>query len=98
MPLPVTNCSQPLVLATASDWVVPGSVMSSAIYDCKQELSSKVELLQPESVGSMVRGSVKEDPIHICSDSDDEFLKCDEESEFDADALFNDTLDVFEPI
>ena len=27
------NTSQPLVLATASDWVVPGSLMRSAIYE-----------------------------------------------------------------
>ena len=32
-PLPVTNCSQPLILATASDWVVPGSVMRESIYN-----------------------------------------------------------------
>ena len=33
----VTNCSQPLVLATASDWIVPGNIINSAINDSIRE-------------------------------------------------------------
>ena len=40
---PHTNCSQPLILATASDWVVPGSVMRESIYG-RQSASSSVQL------------------------------------------------------
>ena len=39
-----TNVFQPLVLATASDWIVPGNLMSSAILGSKKE-ASVVELL-----------------------------------------------------
>ena len=35
-----TNPSQPLILATASDWAVSGSVMSSAIFDNKSGVKS----------------------------------------------------------
>ena len=39
-PQSITNSHQPLVLATASDWVVSGSAMRSAIYDMKKEEKS----------------------------------------------------------
>ena len=41
-PKPVTNVSQPLVLATASDWVIPGNVMASAIQDNMNGVKSKM--------------------------------------------------------
>ena len=37
---PEPNSYQPLVLATASDWIVSGSAMRSAIYDMKKEEKS----------------------------------------------------------
>ena len=54
----VTNCSQPLVLATASDWVMSGSDMRTAIFDVKKEEKtlSSVRVLRPEEIGSVVRG------------------------------------------
>ena len=36
-----TNSAQPLILATASDWVVSGSEVSRAIHDVKKEENSK---------------------------------------------------------
>ena len=39
--------AQPLILATASDWVVPGSLMSSAIYDVKKEERSASSMKIP---------------------------------------------------
>ena len=113
-PLPITNCSQPLILATASDWVMSGSVMREAIYGAKS-VSSSVRLLKPEELGSVVREGMKENPIDICDMSDDECLKSEKQKSydvysvdgsdvlvdpdgFDADALFADSIDVFEPI
>ena len=71
-----TNCSQPLVLATASDWVASGKVVTSAIYDIKKE-GSYVELMTPEKIGSFARGLVKDDPIDVYDDSDKDELKVD---------------------
>ena len=73
----VTNCSQPLVLATASDWIVPGNIISSAINESKKEVSS-VRLLNPKEIGSVVREGMKENPIDVCEDLDEEELKCSE--------------------
>ena len=107
-------------MATASDWIVPGNIISSAINESKKEVSY-VRLLSPKEIGTVVREGMKENPIDVC-DSDEEDLKCDEKfsvdkevkdpdvysvdgmdvmldaSDFDADALLADTLDVFEPI
>ena len=46
----VINSSQPLILATASDWVMTGSDMRKAIYDMKKEPTSlsAVRLLTSE--------------------------------------------------
>ena len=76
-PAAVTNVSQPLVLATASDWVIPGNFMGSAIYDAKKD-RSQVELLAPESIKPFTYRLIKEDPIDVFDDSDDEKLTCDE--------------------
>ena len=61
-PQPVTNCSQPLVLATASDWVMTGSDMRKAIYGMKEEPTSlsSVRLLTSEEIGTVVREGRKE--------------------------------------
>ena len=109
-----TNCSQPLVLASVSDWVVSGNVIASSIRDVKKD-SSLVSLLHPEQIGSFRRGSVKDDAIDISEDSEVENVMYDEKvdvkkeekyydvfsvdgtdvildsSEFDADALYNET-------
>ena len=44
-------------LVTASDWVVPGSLMSSAIYNVKKEerSASSVRLLKSEELDVVVR-------------------------------------------
>ena len=49
VPPTVTKCSQPLILAKASDWIMHGSVMSAAIYAEKKPLSS-VRFLDPEEL------------------------------------------------
>ena len=41
-PKPAAKCSKPLMLATASDWVVSGSAMSSAIFDNKNDVKSRM--------------------------------------------------------
>ena len=46
---PITNWSQPLILAKASDWVVPGFIMSESIKATKKS-SSNVSLLKPEEI------------------------------------------------
>jgi hypothetical protein len=56
---------------------MPGKIVGSAIYDVKKE-RSHVVLLPPEKISNLKRGSVKEDPIDVFDDSDDEKLKCDE--------------------
>ena len=62
-----TNCSQPLVLAKASDWIMHGGVMSAAIYGEKKP-SSTVRKLKSEEIGSVVREGMKENPIDVCDD------------------------------
>ena len=108
------NTPQPLMLATASDWVMSGSVMREAIYGAKS-VSSSVRLLKPEELGSVVREGMKENPIDVCDMSDDECLKSEKQKSYDvysvdgsdmlvdpegadADALFADSIDAFEPI
>ena len=39
-PTPTNNNSGPLILATASDWIVSGKVMSSSVYDKKSDDNS----------------------------------------------------------
>ena len=70
----VTNVSQPLALATASNWVVPGNLIQSAIDETKKE-SASVNILPSGQIGLLSRGSVKNDPIDVCSDSDNEDKK-----------------------
>ena len=76
------ECSKPLVLATASDWVMSGSVMRSAIYDNKQavkiEGGSEVRLLTGSEIANISREGMKENPIDVCDESDDEKLGCGE--------------------
>ena len=73
--------SQPVVLATASDWVVPGSVMRSAISDMKDGSNqfTSVRLLKSDEIRAIVREGRRENPIDICDDSDEGDLSCDEE-------------------
>ena len=56
-PPPVTNCSQPLVLAIASDWVMSGSDMHSAIYDSNNGVKSAM-VRQTEPMMCMSEGNV----------------------------------------
>ena len=91
----VTNHSQPLILATASDWVMPGSVMRSAIYDVKKEEKSvySIRLLKSDEIGVVVREGKLENPIEVYDDSDEGDLSCDEgTSNFEK----NDGLEVFD--
>ena len=92
-----------MVLATASEWVIPGNVMASAIQNNRNGVktrmvrqvdpmmcvaegdrvvsmneSSSVVLLPPESIKPFTHGLIKEDPIDVVNDSDDEELTCDE--------------------
>ena len=73
----VTNSSQPLVLATASDWVVPGSVIGDSI--CGSGIKSSftsVQVLKSDEIGSVVREGRMENPIEVCNDSDEGELSC----------------------
>ena len=95
-----------MVLATASNWVIPGNVMASAIQDNMNGVKSKmvrqvapfmciaegnrlvsmnesssVVLLPPEQIKPFTRGLIKEDPIDVVDDSDDEKLTCDEKND-----------------
>ena len=62
-----------------------GGVMSAAIYGEKKP-SSTVRKLKSEEIGSVVREGMKENPIDVCDDSDNE-----QYSSFDADVLFADS-------
>ena len=60
----VMNVTQPLVLATASDWVLSGSDMSRVIYDVRKEekSTSAVRLLNSDELGNVVREGRMENP------------------------------------
>ena len=105
--------TQPLILATASDWVVRGNVVSSAIYDKDVR---EVRMLKSEEIGSVVMEGRMENPIEVCDDSDEEKLKCDDSlvnvdnysvdvmtqidsaPDFDADVVFASGSEIFESI
>ena len=72
--------TQPLILATASDWVMSGSAMSASIYDVKKEKNPlpSVRLLNTNEIGSVEREGKRENPIDVCDDSDEAELNYDE--------------------
>ena len=80
-PPKVMKSSQPVVLATASDWVVPGSVMRSVFSDMKDGSNqfSSVHVLKSDEIGAIVREGRRENPIDICDDSDEGELSCHED-------------------
>ena len=78
-PTQVVN-TQPLMLATVSDWVMSGYDMNRSIYSVKKEEKSmsSVQLLKPDMIGEVVREGRAENPIDICDDSDEGELSCNE--------------------
>ena len=72
--------AQPLVLATASDWVVRGSVMSNAMRLGNHTSSvSSVQLLKPEEITNTMLEGKAENPIEVYDDDADKLeLNCGE--------------------
>ena len=81
------------VFAKASDWVVPGFIMSESINGTKKS-SSNVSLLKPEELTATYREGRKENPIDVCDDSDEESLKCSEKYEINQEVNNTDTFSV----
>ena len=100
--------TQPLILATASDWVVSGSLMSSAIYNVKKEESSasSVHLLQTEELSVVEREGKVGNPIEVYDESDNDTTNFEKYSvsgledvepmrDFDVDVVVNNAKSVF---
>ena len=74
-----TNTAQPVMLATASEWIVPGSVISDrTIASGVKSSFAEVRVLKSEEIGSVVREGGMENPIDLCDEYDEAELKCDE--------------------
>ena len=79
LPPKPTAVMQPITLATASDWVVPGSVIGDSIIASGVNSSfASVRVLKSEEIGSLVREGGMKNPIDICGNSDEAELSCDE--------------------
>ena len=70
---------QPITIATASDWVVPGTIIGDSITASGVNSSfDSVRMLKSEEIGSLDREGAMKNPIEICDDSDEGELNCDE--------------------
>ena len=75
--------NQPLVLASASAGILPGFAMGDRHFMQSSVNSAYVSILKPNKIGVIVRAGVKENPIDVADDSDDEFVKSEESKSFD---------------
>ena len=64
--------SSRLVLASASAGILPSFVMDDRCFMQASVNSAAVSLLKPNEIGAIVREGMKENPIDVCDESDDE--------------------------